>query len=301
MNIVPPLFAYVVIIHPVPIVIVVVVDITPSFFGIRPIDIFRFSSLSLSATAYFIRFTRSMSVCGVQLKLLVAAKNIHIIAITIIISKIVKPYFSILYMSYCLFIENFYYSERFYPFFLIFNMKYIFTLLISVAIFVAAPVFLFAASGDMTSANGFSENSTLSLDSISVVDDLHVNVTFSEMVDISTLKLKLTKQSDNSNIKLASLTGSLEGQNDIIITLESELQEGSAYTLTVISAIGENGSVITDGALALRDFITPMPLKKYEVVLNAPSNPNAVQISTGTTESLSSSGKLPSGQVQATT
>ena len=99
---------------------VVVVDMVPSFFGILPIDILRDSSLSLSATAYFIRLTFSILVWGIQVKISVAETNIPIITITSKISTIVKPYFG---RRDCLFIENFYYQCRFYLFFLIFKYE----------------------------------------------------------------------------------------------------------------------------------------------------------------------------------
>ena len=99
---------------------------------------------------------------------------------------------------------------------------------------------------------------------------------------MATLKLKITKQGDNSAIKIASMTGSKTDDTIVRITLESELQEWSAYTLTAISAIGKDGSLIKDGALALKDFVTPIPLKRPEPVLSAAPNPNAILVKTGT-------------------
>lgn len=99
----------------------------------------------------------------------------------------------------------------------------------------------------LESASGTSEEVLPELVLLTVIpeDNLHVQVRFSEPVDLLTAKLKLTKQSDNSTLKIASLTGGSQ-ENIIVMNLETELQEGSAYTLTVVSAVGESGSVIRD-------------------------------------------------------
>lgn len=162
-------------------------------------------------------------------------------------------------------------------------MKYIFAIFVSVFLLLAGTS-AFAAVED-TSLSGWTNiaaDVALSLVSLNPVDTAHLNVTFSEAVDLKTMRLKITKQSDNSTLRIASLTGSIQDNSTVVVTLETELLEWSAYTLTVVSAIGESGAVITDGALALRDFITPVPLKKYEIEMNAPSNPNAVMVQSAT-------------------
>jgi len=166
-------------------------------------------------------------------------------------------------------------------------MKYIFTLL-TFACFVSSVSSVSAAETPSLSGTTTTQESSvaeLNLESITALDDMHIRVTFSEPVEIDTLKLKITQQLDNSTLKFLSLTGVVDDEFSIDINLESELKEGSAYTLTVISAIGLDGALIKDGALALRDFVTPSPLKKYEVQLNAPANPNAVLVKTGTISS----------------
>lgn len=152
-------------------------------------------------------------------------------------------------------------------------MKYFFLILL----WLSSILMAFHSVSALESASGTSEEVLPELVLLTVIpeDNLHVQVRFSEPVDLLTAKLKLTKQSDNSTLKIASLTGGSQ-ENIIVMNLETELQEGSAYTLTVVSAVGESGSVIRDWALALRDFVTPVPLKQYEIVVNAPPNPNAV-------------------------
>ncbi|MDD2694041.1 MAG: hypothetical protein PHY14_03845 [Candidatus Gracilibacteria bacterium] len=167
-------------------------------------------------------------------------------------------------------------------------MKYIFTLLLSFLVFVSGGVAL-AATGDMTSDTVSDQTiASLKVTSVDTVDNFRLNVIFSERVNLDTVKLKITKQSDNSTLKIASLTGSIEDSSMVGVNLDTELQEGTAYTLTVISVVAESGAVITDGALAIRDFITPTILQKSDESLNAPTNPNAVMTtSTGLTPTTS--------------
>ncbi len=110
-----------------------------------------------------------------------------------------------------------------------------------------------------------------------------MNVSFSSPVEIDTLKLKITKQGDNSTLKIMSLSGSKTDDHVVDIVLGTDLQQGSAYTLTAVSAIGKDRSVIKDGALALKDFVTPIPLKTPETEMSAAPNPNAVLVKTGST------------------
>lgn len=117
----------------------------------------------------------------------------------------------------------------------------------------------------------------LSVASVKVTDTNHVRINFSEAVDPESVVLKITKQSDNSTIKLDSIQKIEGSPQSIELVLDDELVEASSYTLTVIAGIGVSGSTIIDGASALLDFITPSPLKvAWEETLNAPANPSAV-------------------------
>lgn len=159
-------------------------------------------------------------------------------------------------------------------------MKYIFLILVwavSFGFFSTIPASA-ADSEELTNTETVTE---LSLIAIEPTDDRHLLVTFSEEVDMKTLKLSIQKQSDNSTLKFVSLDPVTDRAGVVEMFLENSLEEGSAYTLTVVSAVGISGSVIRDGALAIKDFITPIPLKKYEEVLNAPANPGAVMVDTG--------------------
>ena len=133
-----------------------------------------------------------------------------------------------------------------------------------------------------TTGSSQTTNNNHSVKSVKVIDDTHVQILFSEDIDPSSVKVQLVKQSDHSSFRISSYTGVTATPSAVEITLNSNLQEGTSYSITVLSVVGKSGSTISDGALALKDFITPIPLKKSAVpVQNAPSNPNAVMANSG--------------------
>lgn len=137
-----------------------------------------------------------------------------------------------------------------------------------------------SASGTVASGATVSD---LSVKTVKVLDDKHIRVVFTESIDVESVTLKIAKQSNNSAIRINVLTWVTDAPEAVDLTLEDLLTEGSAYSVTVLAAVGTSGSTITDGAQALKDFVTPDPLKKSTPTLSAPPNPAAV-ISTSTGE-----------------
>lgn len=64
-----------------------------------------------------------------------------------------------------------------------------------------------------------------------------VRVAFSEDIDISSLVLKVTRQSDNSSINLSDIVAVTDSPEAVDVKLEEVLTEGTSYTLTVLAAI----------------------------------------------------------------
>lgn len=166
----------------------------------------------------------------------------------------------------------------------------LFSLLLSVSVFETASADDMSLSGSSPSTAMESPspmgtplvNSNLSVKSVKVIDDAHIQVIFSEDIDVSSVKVQLVKQSDHSSFRVMGYTGVVSTPSAVEISLNSNLQEGTSYSITVLSVLGKSGTTISDGALALKDFITPIPLKKSAPpTLNAPSNPNAVTAITG--------------------
>jgi methionine-rich copper-binding protein CopC len=75
----------------------------------------------------------------------------------------------------------------------------------------------------------------LSVSSVKVTDNQHVRINFSESIDPESVVLKITKQSDNSTIKLDSIKKIDGSPESIELVLDDELVEASSYTLTVIA------------------------------------------------------------------
>jgi hypothetical protein len=123
----------------------------------------------------------------------------------------------------------------------------------------------------------------LLVDSIKAIDDMHIALKFNQDIIKESVRVRITKQSDESNVRIGSFSG-MQDKNTISIILSDILEPTTAYKLTIISAISDNGVIIKDGADGLKEFTTQEDLPKFitestpEIEFNAPTNPNAVMI-----------------------
>lgn len=189
-------------------------------------------------------------------------------------------------------------------------MKSLVSRIMSVVLFMSFAPAIFAESGttEITPISAPIERPLL-VDSITPVDDMHVNIVFNQDILKESVRVRIAKQSDESNIRIDSFTGGTDPRT-VQISLVETLSGNTAYKMTVISAISQEGVIIKDGADALKEFTTPADLKKYAPVLNAPSNPNAVLVNTGSSTttatattitpviSPTSNGKSPAGTAE---
>lgn len=141
---------------------------------------------------------------------------------------------------------------------------------------------LSAASGDAvestTTESVVQVENPLLIDSIDTTDDMHINVVFNQDVIRESVRVRISKQSDESNVRIDSFTGGEDGRS-IQVILSDSLEANTSYKMTIISAISEDGVIIKDGADGIKEFSTPEDLKKYveeTIELSAPANPNAV-------------------------
>lgn len=143
------------------------------------------------------------------------------------------------------------------------------------------PLVIFWADGDTASGATSGTGSTTVVQSgfylsgISVEDDMHINLEFSENVVVDSVRIRIAKQSDGTNIKVESLTGVLDNPKVVYVSLVDLLEAGESYTMTVISSLSDKWVTITEGTDALSEFTAPDPLKQSLVVFNAPPNPTA--------------------------
>ena len=141
----------------------------------------------------------------------------------------------------------------------------------------------FLSLGSIASSFAATPPTDLSVKTVKVLDSSTVRVTFSDSIDLTSMVLKISKQSDNTSVTISDMTWVLDAPESVDIMLSDELEEGSSYTLTVQAAISISGATIIDGAGALREFVTPSPLKKSNPKLGAAANPWAVMVNTGKT------------------
>jgi len=160
-------------------------------------------------------------------------------------------------------------------------MKSIIFLLVAAMMF---PVSLSASETDIDMAESTPVQTSartelpLLVESILATDDRHITLEFNQNIIRESVRVRISKQSDESNVRIESFSGAVDS-NNITIRLTDTLDANTAYKMTIISAISENGIIIRDGADGLKEFVTPIELKRYEPIeLNAPNNPNAVMI-----------------------
>lgn len=140
-------------------------------------------------------------------------------------------------------------------------------------------------------------NKNLLIEKIDPVDTQHIDIVFNQAVIRESVRVRVTKQSDESNVRIDSFTGG-ENTSIVSVVLAEPLIAGTAYKLTIVSAISDIGIIIKDGADGIKEFTTAENLKTWMPPLNAPTNTNAIKItsweagtsSTGTTLPKTSSG-----------
>lgn len=138
-----------------------------------------------------------------------------------------------------------------------------------------------AKAEDILGTGSSTQENPLILDAITTQDDMHVMVSFNENIVAEAVRVRITKQSDGSIVKTEKITAVTDIPRNVLISLTDTLQEGGTYTITILSAISEGGTVIKEWADAVKEFTVPIPLKKSLLTFNAPSNPSAVITNTG--------------------
>ncbi len=155
------------------------------------------------------------------------------------------------------------------------------SLLSLVSAFVISFVFvsaLSAATGDSDTGTSLPIENPLLVEKITAVDDSHITLTFNQDVIRESVRVRVTKQSDEQSVRIESFTGGSDAKS-INITLSDTIETSTSYKMTIISAISDAGIIIKDGADGIKEFTTQTTLKKYSLTLSAPTNPTAVMAS----------------------
>ncbi len=156
-------------------------------------------------------------------------------------------------------------------------MHRIFSYVFGIIFWIVFASSLYAADAPTADVSSSSSGKTeLTIKVVKTIDSTKIRIVFTESIDLTSVILKIAKQSDNSSLTIASITGVTDSPEAIDVSIDDELEEGSSYSLTIIAAISLSWATVTDGANALKDFVTPIPLKKAVKSFNAPANPSAV-------------------------
>lgn len=141
--------------------------------------------------------------------------------------------------------------------------------------------FVYAQTGtENTTSN------TLAIIQVNPVSPREIDVTFSEPINITTLRTTLENQITRD---MVSVSGYHETSNPNVarVELSSEMATSATYKITVNTVTSANGATINAGIDATKEFVTPARFSEDKIDLTAPSNPLAVtaepQTSTGET------------------
>ena len=107
---------------------------------------------------------------------------------------------------------------------------------------VSLPLLTWAATGDTATGSApvtADQSNMLFLTGITVEDDMHIQMDFTQNIVVESLRIRIAKQSDGTNIKIDSLTGVLDKPMSVYVSLVDTLEAGEAYTMTVISALSD--------------------------------------------------------------
>jgi hypothetical protein len=146
---------------------------------------------------------------------------------------------------------------------------------------------LSAASGDSVTSTSLPAENPLLVAEIMPVDDSHITLVFNQDIIRESVRVRVTKQSDESNVRIESFTGGKDNKS-INITLADTIDTSTSYKMTIISAISDAGIIIKDGADGIKEFTTATTLKKYSLTLSAPTNPTAIMTVASKSGTLSS-------------
>ena len=120
----------------------------------------------------------------------------------------------------------------------------------------------------------------LLLTTVTASDAKSVTLVFNQAIQIESLRVRIIDQATNESVKIASITGSLDPMTAVINTAGA-LTAGASYVLTITSALSTTEMTINAGIDSIREFAVPVTLPGAS--LNAPANPTAVIVATGTT------------------
>lgn len=140
---------------------------------------------------------------------------------------------------------------------------------------IALLLVLLLSSFSLVYAQTGSENinaTTLSVTQVNPVSPREIDVTFSEPIKITTLRVTLENQITRD---MVGVSGYHETTNPNVarVELSSEMATSATYKITVNTVTATSAATISAGIDATKEFVTPARFSEDEIDLTAPSNP----------------------------
>ena len=161
-------------------------------------------------------------------------------------------------------------------------MQKIFALIVS--LFIAFSVLSVSAQSENVITEQ-QEITTLNIISVQPVGPRLIDVTFNEDIDIASVRVVVENQKTRENIRVTSYDYSEFGNTVVRVSLATDLETSTTYTLIVNSVISVNNNTIKDGIDAIRDFLTPAKFSEESIEFSAPTNNTAIIVDDDTTVS----------------
>ncbi len=93
-----------------------------------------------------------------------------------------------------------------------------------------------------------------------------IRIEFNSELSEESLDIRIIKTSDNATLALDSTTKDPVMPNTALVTLASELDPLTSYSITVISATDTEGRLIEEGIKGFQEFTTAAILPPYEEI-----------------------------------
>lgn len=140
---------------------------------------------------------------------------------------------------------------------------------------------------EWTTSTGVAATTGLSLVSVNAVDNKTVSVEFSSALSSDPITFKITKTQDNSDVPVSSVQPDATSPNKVNVTVATQLDPKSSYSITVISAKDTAWNNIQEGINGVKEFLTAenLPVNPELAALNAAASSTGATMSGATTES----------------
>lgn len=124
------------------------------------------------------------------------------------------------------------------------------------------------ANGEATAAA--QNDASFALNSVNTKDSRTLVLEFSADVGTDPVQAKLQKTQNSATVEVIKAEVDPQNAKNVILTLGSDLESESSYSLTIVSAKDSKGNNIPEGINAIKEFTTLANLPKAEAAAETP-------------------------------